>query len=85
MLVLQFTDRTEICSSEDCEAVRGLAVRPHLLPEVTDQTLHLPHSPPLHSVTLGLVVTEPAAVGGVAAGGDQLALPLVMAAAQHLC
>ena len=85
MLILQFTDRTEISSSEDCEAVRGLAVRPDLLPEVTDQTLHLLDSPPLHGVTLGLVVTEPAAVGRVAARGDQLALPLVVAAAKDLC
>ena len=57
---LQFAHRTEICSSEHRPTVSGLALSTNVLSEVTHQTLHLLHIPPLHCMTLSLVVTEPA-------------------------
>ena len=59
IFILQFAHRTEICGSEHCLTVCGLTLSTNILSEMTHQTLNLPHVPPLHCVTLSLVVTEP--------------------------
>lgn len=80
-IIKQFTHRTEICGSEHRLTVSGLALSTNILSEVTHQALHLPHIPPLHCVSLSLVVTKPAVVSSVTARSNEFALPLVVAAA----
>jgi len=80
-IIKQFAHRTEICGSEHCLTVCGLTLSTNILSEMTHQTLNLPHVPPLHCVTLSLVVTEPAVVSSITARSNEFALPLVVAAA----
>lgn len=50
-IIKQFTLNAEVCGSEDSLTVTGPTLSTNLLSEMTDETDHLLHCPPLHCVT----------------------------------